>query len=257
MSTLHYKACLPLLILTMLIGCSVPRLPERSYLPPSSIPNPNSEKSRLLFYLGYLEIGFNNSRLDGADGKIFINDKYIGYINSKDAIVVDLIPGTYKISWHFYQGDLKDNHVPAPYELTAKAGEIIYLEANSKHVSNAGANAAGVLLGPIGGGIGASTTYFSDFFELEPIKGPQHLNDMKIVEFHNIPNQNDSTHVTTAPTANIPSSVGKYQTPPENIKKIKSDSLESRLIELRNLHDHGLITEEEYDDKRKALLNEM
>jgi len=256
-STLHFKACITLLILIILTGCSVPRLPERSYLPPSSIPKPNSEKSRLLLYLGYLKIGFKNSRLDGADGKIFINNEYISYVNSKDAIVVDLTPGTYKISWHFYQGDLEDNHVPAPYELSVKAGEIIYLEANSKHVSNWGAGAAGVLLGPIGGGVGANTTYFSDFFKLEPIEGPKHLNTMNIVEYHNLPNQSDLTHVTTAPTANTQSSVSPNLAPPENKTRSKSDSLESRLIELRSLRDHGLISEEEFDNKRKALLNEI
>jgi len=176
-----------LMSIAMLSGC-VTRLPERQALAPSAIPNLNEGNARGYFYMGFQYVSFSEQRIKGHDGELFINDQKISYVSAEGAVVVDLSPGTHKIYWDMYaesQRD-KDFFVPYPYELTVKAGDIVYLECNAKYVSSTGADIAGILGEAIGGALGGKATHVANYFEEEPVEGPKFLKEMTIVDYQDL-----------------------------------------------------------------------
>ena len=181
-----------LLIMTLsclvTIGCSVPRLPKRTDLAPSTIPELSSNNARVFFYPGYLINGWHKNRLEGLDCELFIDDKPISYFNSEDAVILDLPSGSYNVTYRLYFTNerAKNEHKAAPYKLTVATGDTVYLEANSKYISNTTADVAAVAAGPIGVLATAHTTYYSDYLEEDKAQGPEFIKKMRIADYHDL-----------------------------------------------------------------------
>lgn len=173
-----------LLICFSLVSCAS-RLPERTALDPSAIPNLKGENSRIFIYMGYIymdDIFDSTDKLKNFDGLVFVNDKEISYVN-EDAIIIDLPAGTYEMRWlmHF-ESEFENKHrYSAPYQLTAGAGETIYLEANVTQKRDKSLLA--ILGGPIGGAIAGTNVLFTDYFRPNPDDGPKQILKLKIADY--------------------------------------------------------------------------
>jgi len=171
--------------LTLLTGCA-PLLPDRATLVSSDIPSHDPNKGRVFFYLGHAKQGFMTGDLNnGGLGYIYIDNKKVSYMSSHATVVLDLPQGNYKVEWGpplWFEAD-KDHFQEISYELTVKAGGIVFLEANTTFVESTAGGALGLLGGAVGGAIAGASSHIDCYFKSQPEEGLNRSRELRIVDY--------------------------------------------------------------------------
>lgn len=196
----------------------------------------NENESRVHFFLG--ELFMKNSRGIKMNevAELYVNNVKIGLIgNDKEYIAIDLNPGLYNFKW-MPIGAGSGNCEPEPLQLSISNNELIFMKANMRDASTTAPGA--MLFGAIGALAGTNVKIITYF---EPDSG---LKD-KIKEFKLI-SLNQSFKQA--------SPIKKLKIDQPSTENSQSSGIEKKLSELKSIYEKGLITKEEYDEKRKKLL---
>lgn len=122
-----------------------------------------------------------------------------------------------------------------------------------------GAVVGGLIAGDVGAIIGSRK-------KVEPIKSETRTWDMRRVELHYVDENGDDKHLSFTPSAYevfmelIPEKQYDYvmsQKLPKPEQTTETKSTKDRLTELQGLLNDGLITQDEYDQKRQAILENL
>ena len=210
-------------------GCA-PQVPKREELK-QGLPSIPNNYGRLYFFNGTF---FSTWEMDnnkyGSAGHIFINGKQSGTINRKEYIVIDLPAERYEFSWVPIMADIDmKKRKSKSLELNILPGMTYFLAANTRE---AGSN-IGLWFGAVG--YLASDLLYIDI--LEETKGLSKTST-RLVDYQVINSNSSKKAATTTNT------------------QTKND-LEIKLLKLKKLYQDGLINQEEYDLKRKQLLEEI
>ncbi len=191
--------------LLMIIICSctpvnISRLPERDALGSQDLQKLENNYSRIYMCLGYSYErngdGIKPYKLRGVDANVFINDRFVDYINEY-CIVVDLIPGEYSFEWSFNDLPGKELHKSEPLVLNILSNDTKYMIANSRDITVLDEqslfsvpNLLSVLGGPVGGAIAGAAAEkdgirFVDQFEIVE-ETSEFLRDLKVASYHTL-----------------------------------------------------------------------
>jgi hypothetical protein len=244
-----------LLVFLSITGCAVriehPEIPlaEKEALHSSSLP---ANKGRVVFYLGKM-FGVKMNR--AAD--IYINEIKLGTIgNREEMVVVDLPPDNYFFKWNVPQEDMDYSHTqPAILKIPVQGGQTTYLEANFIDKTSAAAYLFGAFAGAF--------AKFATVFDQDTMaSGQQALDSHRVVLYErNFCEQNiiatpNITENSLEATTNI-NHLGNQQSSVQTKTKQSNNDTYLRLEKLKNMYENKLITKEEYDSKRKELVNEF
>ena len=159
----------------------------------------------------------------------YINGEYVGGLNHDQYFALTLKPGTYRIIWKERGGA---GVTSDPYNLTVFKGEKYFV----RNVFDEGS--------PMFGLLGALT--FKFYLEAAPGTGRQDILSRKLVMANKYMNE---------PPSDVQPAASKKAGPAERTKS--AESVETRLLQLKRLYDSRLITEEEYDRKRRQIIDAM
>ncbi|MDP3029158.1 MAG: SHOCT domain-containing protein [Deltaproteobacteria bacterium] len=195
----------------------------------------DENESRVHFFLG--EFFMKNARgiqlNETAD--FYVNNVKIGMIgNNKEYIAVDLHPGLYSFKW-MPTSTGSGYCEPEPLQLSIASGELIFMKANMRDVTS---NLA-YMFGPVGALAGVRLiTYFEQDTNLK-----NNIHEYKL----------------TLLNEDIKKSLSIKKMEPEQsvTESAASNDVEKKLSELKKIYENGLITKEEYDIKRKELINKL
>lgn len=223
-------------------GCA-PQVPNREemrqILP--SIPN---NYGRLYFFNGtYFSTWEMDNNKYGSAGNILINNKQSGIINRQEYIVIDLPAERFELSWVPIMADIDmKKRKSKPLELNIHPGMTYFIAANTR---DAGSN--------IGLWFGAAGYLASDLLFIDTLEEIKELSktSTRLVDYQVIKsNASEKAETTTnAQTKN-------EETVSKDTNNQKND-VEIKLSKLKKLYKEGLINQEEYDLKRKQLLEEF
>lgn len=150
-------------------------------------------------------------------------------------------PGRYNFKW-IPIGSGSGNCEPEPLQLSISNNELIFMKANMRDASTTATAPGAMLFGAIGGAIGAlAGTNVKIITYFEPDSG---LKD-KIKEFKLISLNQSFKHA---------SPIKKLKIDQPSTENSQSAGIEKKLSELKSIYEKGLINKEEYDEKRKKLL---
>jgi len=199
----------------------------------------DKNESRVHFFLG--ELFMKNARgikMNEA-AELYVNNVKIGLIgNNKEYIAIDLNPGLYNFKW-MPIGAGSGNCGPEPLQLSISNNELVFLKANMRDASTTAPGA--MLFGATGAVVGTNVktiTYFEPDTTLKDI-----IKEYKLILL------NESFKQTF--------SIKKNEIDKSYKENSTSPGVEEKLIELKALYEKGLITKEEYDEKRKELLGKF
>jgi hypothetical protein len=196
----------------------------------------DENESRIHFFLG--EVFMKNSRgikINEA-AELYVNNVKIGLIgNDKEYIAIDLNPGLYNFKW-MPVGSGSGYCEPEPLQLSISHNELIFLKANMRDASTTAPGA--MLFGAIGALVGTNIKIITYFEPDSGLKG-------KIKEFKLI-SLNQSFKQAY--------SIKKLKIDLPSAENSRSAGLEKKLSELKSIYEKGLITKEEYDEKRKKII---
>lgn len=191
----------------------------------------NENESRVHFFLGDIFMFGRKIKMNKI-AEFYVNNVKVGTIgNDKEYLAVDLVPGTYDFKW--MPTGLDSGYTQSEsLQLTIEKGMLIFVKAIMRDVSPASAK--------IFGAIGAITG--SKFIA--------HLQQ----DANLINNMNEVTLVTLNEDIKKTLSIKKIEPDQTLLGKAPQTNLEKKLAELKILNEKGLITKEEYDGKRKELI---
>lgn len=194
----------------------------------------DGDESRFHFFLGN-SILYGRSHKMNEAANLFVNNIKIGTIgNNKEYLAVDLHPGTYTFKWmpiSTGSGYCR----PDPLQLSIAKGELVFMKANMRDVTS---NLA-YLFGPVGALAGVRLiTYFEQDTNLK-----NNIHEYKLILL------NEDIKKTL--------SIKKMEPEQSVTESAASNDVEKKLSELKKIYENGLITKEEYDIKRKELIDKL
>jgi hypothetical protein len=191
----------------------------------------DENESRVHFFLGeyFPYRDTNRSAKMNQAAEFYVNNVKIGLIgNNKEYTAIDLPPGIYNFKWT----NPAENHRQETLQLSIRSKELIFLKANMRN----NASVYTTLLGPIGA---LATLDIFTYLEQDP-KLKNNLIEYTLVSL----NKDFTSSVSTQKTElNKPQPEGEA-----------ASTTEKKLTELKSIYDKGLITKEEYDEKRKKII---
>ena len=254
-------------VVLLLIGCVTKMEHPSASLPDQQdVRNFVVEKglARVHFYLGTAEIYGRKTPMNQAF-EIFINNQSAGIVGNKDEfIVADLYPGEYSFLWKILGSNTETPHL---LELNITAQDLIFLEANLVH----GATLTGaILFGPIVGAVSAANAKISIGFSRTYSAGQKAIKQKKLV-FRNttikdslLPLKAKSSQskiivseesTSIQPSKPVENKVKFFEK--ENKTQLIKPDIHKKLEQLKKLYDDNLITKEDYDKKRKELVDDF
>ena len=196
----------------------------------------DENESRVHFFLG--ELFMKNSRGIKMNevAELYVNNVKIGLIgNNQEYIAIDLHPALYNFKW-MPIGTGSGYCESESLQLFISNNELMFLKANMRDASTTAPGA--MLFGAIGALAGTNVKIITYF---EPDSG---LKD-KIKEFKLISLNQSFKHA---------SPIKKLKIDQPSTENSQSAGIEKKLSELKSIYEKGLINKEEYDEKRKKLL---
>lgn len=185
----------------------------------------NQNECRVHFFLGELFFKSANGIKMNEVAELYVNNVKIGFIgNQKEYIAIDLYPGLYNFRWSPV-GSGSGYCEAEQLQLSITKNELVFLKANMRDASKT--NPGALLFGAVGAVVGTNVKTISYLEPDNEIKN--NLKKYRLVSL------NESFK------ANFPDS--------------STDSLEQKLSELKKLYEKGLVTEKEYQEKRKSLID--
>ena len=232
---IRFRTLLAILAIALtLVGCASAPTPRPIYA--SAVPPLESGSSRLKITSGK----WNWTRLwaVGQVGPVFINDQQIWLAAKDEYIIVDLSPGIYELSWT--PGEAYKNFTEKR-KVVFQAGEIRHFACDMTE------KGAGMYFGLIG--VLVSEYLTKTYLEEREMDNP----DSTLVAYEKFNGAQNSPNSTA-------DKIEKSTPPPisksEELSK-DDNSVHTRLEKLKGLYDKKLITEDEYDKKRKELLDSL
>jgi len=185
--------------------------------------NPN--KCRVHFFQGELFLkGAKGIKINEV-AELYVNNVKIGFIgNQNEYIAIDLPPGLYNFRWTPV-GSGSGYCEAEQLQLSISKNEFVFLKANMRDASKTASGA--LLFGAVGAVVGTDVKIISYLEPDNEIKN--NIKNYKLVLL------NESFK------ANFP----------DNAK----EDLEQKLSDLKKLYEKGLITEKEFQEKRKRLID--
>lgn len=160
----------------------------------------------------------------------YINDNLVGIIDRDEFLYMTITPGTYNIRWVREKGE-DGSEV---FTFVANGGDVIFLRSM---IDDNGSSNFGVL--------GAALISKSRYVERLNDGRPDLANRFLAKSTSNV------IDAGSPPPVLAPASVTQQQVP------ALSGSIEEKLSELKRMKDKGLISDAEYEAKKKALLDRM
>ena len=192
----------------------------------------DENESRVHFFLGEFFLYGRATEINQV-ADVYVNNVKIGTIgNRKEYLAVDLHPGTYDFKWMSTDADRSQ---PEPLQLSIEKGELIFVKANMRDVSPVAAK----MFGAVGALVGSK---FISFFE-QDTNLKNNIHEYKLILLNE----------------DIKKSLSIKKMEPEQsvTESAASNDVEKKLSELKKIYEKGLITKEEYDIKRKELINKL
>lgn len=185
----------------------------------------NENECRVHFFLGELFFKSANGIKMNEVAELYVNNVKIGFIgNQSEYIAIDLYPGLYTLRWSPI-GSGSEYCESEQLQLSISKNEYIFLKANMKDASTT--NPGALLFGAIGAVAGTNVKTIAYLAPDNEIKN--NIKNYKLVSL----NETFKTNFSSSPT----------------------DSLEQKLSDLKRLYEKGIITKEEYEEKRKNLID--
>lgn len=223
-----------LAIVLILVGCASRPTPRPMYS--DTVPTLENGWSRLKITSGK----FSWARLwaVGQVGPVFINGQQIWSSAKDEYIIIDLLPGTYELSWT--PGNPDKNYTEKRL-VQFRAGEIRHFACDMDQ------KGAGMHFGAIGAL--ASEYLTKSYLEERPMDNP----NSTLVAYKVYKEAQNSLNSMTK-------TIEGNATPPiSESKKLSTDvnTVYTRLEKLKQLYENKLITKDEYDKERQELLDEL
>jgi len=208
----------------------------------SNVPPLESGLSRLKITSG--KISWARLWAVGQVGPVFINDQQIWSTAKDEYIIVDLLPGIYELSW---TPGSPDKNFTEKRKVTFQAGETRHFACD---MAQKGAG-VGMYFGLIGALVESQLSEYltKSYLEERPMDNP----DSTLVAYKKFNEvQNSPNSITKTIEINTPPPILKS----EELSK-DDNSVYTRLEKLKGLYEKKLITQDEYDKKRKELLDTL
>jgi len=200
-----------------------------------------SDRSRVVFYLGESVSMVNVGSRIPMD--IFIDGKLIGNIGRySDMVVADLVPGKHTLSANGmpeYDSELR--YIAKEITVTLVAGEQYFYKSTLEDATPASQKESGMF-----SSLATSTTYSVSLEKND--NGADDLSSHTVVTLYD-----------EAPSKQVVKPI-KQQSKPvkqqhvDNEVVIISNDIEVKMRKIKEMYEKGLITQSEYDSKRKSLL---
>lgn len=238
-------------IVCLLYGCAVKiQQPEISMMESDYIRNKEvpKNKGRIVFYSGKM-LGAQMNRA----AVVYIENTKIGTIgNKEELIVVDLFPGRYSFKWNVPMEDMDYSYTqPAINEVDVNSEQTLYFTANFLDNTSREAKIASYIFGPV---VTLASMKFITVFEQDSkANGKNALNSHKIVLYEKNFSANFSSNSNDKILKQNLNGTNDESLALENLKNTNSE-VKMKLEDLKNLYDNDLITKEEYDEKRKEII---
>ena len=217
----------------ILVGCASHPVPRPAY---TGLPTLENGWSRVKITSGKLSW----ARLWTTEqlGPVFINDQPVWDAAKDEYIIIDLLPGSYELSW---TPRASDKVYTEKRKFTFRAGETRHFACDQAQ------KGAGMYFGLIGAL--ASEYLTKTYLEERPMDNPNStLVAYKVFnETQNLPKSAAKTRDQNAQTSTL-----KTETP-----SIDDNSVYARLEKLKKMYESQLITKEEYDIKRQKIVNDF
>lgn len=222
-----------LTIALILVGCASRPVPRPAY---TDIPPLENGWSRVKITSG--KYGWSRLWTTGQLGPVFINDQPIWDAAKDEYIIIDLLPGSYELSWT-PRDSAKVYTEKRPF--TFRAGE-------TRHFAcDIAPKGAGVHFGLIG--VLASDYIAKTYLEERPMDNPNSI-PVAYKLFNSAPSSSAQPEETVK---SIPTPSPKT----DSRHSADSRSVYEKLEKLKIMYEKKLITKEEYDSKRQELVNEF
>ena len=196
----------------------------------------NGNESRVHFFLGDLFMKNASGIKMNEAAELYVNNVKIGLIgNDKEYIAIDFNPGLYNFKW-MPIGAGSGSCEPEPLQLSISNNELIFMKANMRDASTTAPGA--MLFGAIGALAGTNVKIITYF---EPDSGwKDKIKEFKLILLNQSFKQ--------------ASPIKKLKIDQPSMENSQSAGIEKKLSELKSIYEKGLITKEEYDEKRKKLI---
>ena len=236
---MNYKNIICLLSCLFLAACVATRINH----PPAPLHQQSIVKqfqlgenvSRVHFFIGDLVLNADSRIKMNEAVELYVNNVKIGLLgNSKEYIAIDLYPGTYTFKWMPISSG-SDSCSPDPLQLSVIKGEVVFLKANMRDATPT----AAMFLGAIGAlAMAKQATYFEQDNSLR-----SNMNELTLVAL------NEDFKEALSIKKIAPDLTPTQEAAPANVEK--------KLSDLKQIYEKGLITKEEYEIKRKELIDTL
>jgi hypothetical protein len=221
----------------MIAGCATvaPPRPELTNIPPLE-----NGWSRLFISAGHYKSFLPDVDLKNTSntGPVYINDQKVGSTAYKEYIAVDLKAGIYEVYW---MPTIPDKYYPEKTSIKVQDNQVRYFSCD---MARKGYGAAFGVVGVL-----ASDYLVKGMLTEEPLD-----KEGKLVSYYKFTENLISNGITT-PTSNKEVLMGSQKD--KNVTKFNNRDVDSRLLKLKEMYEHNLITKDEYDSKRKEILGEL
>lgn len=227
-----------LLLIFTIYGCGA-NVPPREGIPNNAVSEIKEGSARIYFYHGTYTTGQGSLigptiRKATTPGNIYLNNVKIGYINKGEVISVDVNSGIYELSWIPIDYDSSDSffEVRKNINIINISEGYSYFQCEWEDSSNKASKSFGA--------VGALSGSRHDTFVIEnKTNGMQDIKGLKLTFYE------DLSEVVTPKGKSIDNELDS------------DNNIEKRMKDLKHMFDSNLITKEEYDKKRKQLLDEL
>jgi len=208
------------------------------------IPN---DKSRVVFFLGKSS-GMVNIEIPMD---IFIDGKLIGNVGRySDMVVADLVPGKHTLSANgISEYDSELEYIPQEITVNLMAGKQYFYRSMLKDATPASQKTSGILPS-----FTTSTTTYSVLLEKDD-QGANDLSSHTVVILYNETPTKQPAEPIKQPVEPIKqqNKPAKQQHVDDKVVATPND-IEVKMRKIKEMYEKGLITQSEYDSKRKSLL---
>lgn len=171
-------------------------------------------------------------------GPVYVGDQRLGDTAKNEYIVVDLIPGTYEMSCSPLE---PEKNFVEKRNFVFNAGETHFLACDME-------TSGGVAFFGLAGVLAAD--YISKTYLAEK---PQRDPEGRVVAYKKLATTVPAAFQGAAP----PTAPISIQPSVSNSTNSTADNVKDSLVQLKTIYEQGLITKEEYDRKRKQILDRL
>jgi len=233
----------------LMIGCAT-RMehPSASLTDQKMIRESAIEKglARVHFYMGEEEmygamIPINRSM------EIFINNQSAGIVGNKNEFIcVDLYPGEYSFVWRSVGTTDRSYEMPRPLVLNINESDLVFLSADSS-LTNSSLLAGGLL--------SAATMKLHPTFNRAYSVGQQKISQKRLILRNTIIKDSVLPLKSEKPETITSLKPAPIEEENKNQSAKPETGIHEKLEQLKKLYDDNLITKEDYDKKRKELVD--